>query len=147
MTKESKISIRGAILCDDVRKEDNGKILLIGVYSSDILVRQFPFKKNLCLWLHGPAERGEYKIQVRVSVTAEDNSEARQEVKQEIEVEFQPKENAEISISLLGVPLAIQEQGHVIIDVKHAGLDDWTELTRKEVRLHPSAGELDLPSN
>lgn len=32
-----------SILCDDVRREDNGKLFLIGVYTPDVVVPQIPF--------------------------------------------------------------------------------------------------------
>lgn len=36
--------------CDDVRREDNGKLLLIGCYNSNMIVREFPFTPaRLCL--------------------------------------------------------------------------------------------------
>lgn len=31
------------IMCDDVRREDNGKLIAIGVYMPDVLVPQIPF--------------------------------------------------------------------------------------------------------
>jgi len=31
-----------SVICDDSRREDNGKIILIGIYGSHILVRSFP---------------------------------------------------------------------------------------------------------
>jgi hypothetical protein len=38
----SKINIDFAFICDEVRREDNGKLLIIGVYAYDIIVRNFP---------------------------------------------------------------------------------------------------------
>lgn len=31
-----------AILCDEIRREDNGKLLLLGVYTGDLIVPTFP---------------------------------------------------------------------------------------------------------
>jgi hypothetical protein len=36
------VQIRFGILCDDIRREDNGKLLLIGVYDADVRVPQLP---------------------------------------------------------------------------------------------------------
>lgn len=41
-----------AILCDEVRREDNGKLIIIGVYTTDIVFRGFPASKSLSLWAH-----------------------------------------------------------------------------------------------
>jgi hypothetical protein len=38
----NKLHIRSVIICDDVRREDNGKEILIGVYNGVILVPRFP---------------------------------------------------------------------------------------------------------
>jgi hypothetical protein len=35
-------NFRHAILCEDIRKEDNGKLILIGVYLSKVVVPEFP---------------------------------------------------------------------------------------------------------
>lgn len=40
-----------AILCEDVRTEANGKNILIGVYSGNVLVRQFPLVVHLMYWI------------------------------------------------------------------------------------------------
>jgi hypothetical protein len=38
----TKIDIDFAFICDEVRREDNGKLLIIGVYTNDIIVINFP---------------------------------------------------------------------------------------------------------
>jgi hypothetical protein len=43
------LEIRAALVCDDVRREDNGKLILIGVYGKDIGVTDLP--ANLVLSL------------------------------------------------------------------------------------------------
>lgn len=37
------LAIKHTIICDEVRKEDNGKRIIIGVYTNSILVPEFPF--------------------------------------------------------------------------------------------------------
>jgi len=51
MAAPDKIDISTAVFCDDIRREDNGKELLIGVYSGDIVFPHFPGRVNLCIWL------------------------------------------------------------------------------------------------
>lgn len=46
---DDAIKIRFGIVCDEVRREDNGKLLLIGVYSSSIIVQQLPAALVLAL--------------------------------------------------------------------------------------------------
>jgi len=37
------ITARYILICDDVRREDNGKLILIGLYLPDMVVQQIPF--------------------------------------------------------------------------------------------------------
>lgn len=38
----SSVEINYALLCDDVRREDNGKLLIVGAYGSTVKIPQFP---------------------------------------------------------------------------------------------------------
>lgn len=49
--RANKISIPTAIICDDVRREDNGKEILIGVYTGDMIFAQLPGTMRACIWL------------------------------------------------------------------------------------------------
>ena len=52
MTEEKPtLKLSTILLCDDVRKEDNGKEFLIGVYSGNILLSELPTNLIVCLWL------------------------------------------------------------------------------------------------
>jgi hypothetical protein len=56
------------ILCDQVRKEDNGKLFFIGVYTSDISVPRFPSDVLLTLALAvKPSQVGPHKFELTVS--------------------------------------------------------------------------------
>ena len=62
------MKVLSAILCDEVRKEDTGKLLFIGVYTSDILVKHFPTPAvNLAFWLHlGPLGKNKINMALRI---------------------------------------------------------------------------------
>lgn len=47
----SSPSLEQVLLCDDVRREVNGKQIIIGVYGDDILLPLFPISIPLCLWM------------------------------------------------------------------------------------------------
>lgn len=62
------IKFDSVIVCDDIRREDNGKALLIGVYAGDILVPRFPAAMQLSFYIIGSARKGvaatmEFRIQ------------------------------------------------------------------------------------
>ena len=61
------MKIHNAIVCDSVRKEDNGKLLFIGVYPSDILVATYPQIVQLTFWMQfSTDEKTEIEIEFRV---------------------------------------------------------------------------------
>jgi hypothetical protein len=65
-TKE-KIKIVTAIICDDIRREQSGKDILIGVYGSGIRVVSLPQFVTLCVWLEiKPLERGSIEFKLRL---------------------------------------------------------------------------------
>jgi len=37
------VSIQATLICDDLRVEQSGKLILIGVYTPNIIVPQIPF--------------------------------------------------------------------------------------------------------
>ncbi len=61
------MKIHNAIICDQVRKEDTGKHILLGVYPIDALVPDFPTKIVLVLWLQFYVDRnGEFALEFRI---------------------------------------------------------------------------------
>lgn len=42
-------SVKSVIFCDQWRREDNGKLILIGVYTGVMNVRKFPFATNMSM--------------------------------------------------------------------------------------------------
>jgi Family of unknown function (DUF6941) len=60
------------ILCDQVRKEDNGKLLFIGVYTADITVPHFPANTVLALAVSiTPSQVGREKFDLVVSLNGQ----------------------------------------------------------------------------
>lgn len=45
------LNFKWAVICDDIRREDNGKQILIGVYSENIGIPSFPANIALSIWL------------------------------------------------------------------------------------------------
>ena len=62
------LTLRNAILCDDVRIEKNNKHILIGVYSGDIVVKELPAKLRLSFYLEfGASEIGDIPLEIRIT--------------------------------------------------------------------------------
>lgn len=58
------ISLVHAIICDDIRREDNGKFILIGVYPELIILNTIPAQITLSMWL-------QFKMQIFAKITLE----------------------------------------------------------------------------
>jgi hypothetical protein len=61
------IAVKTVVVCDEVRREDNGKDILIGVYSAGALVAQFPAPLQFTFWIQFKGTgMGEVTIQFRL---------------------------------------------------------------------------------
>ena len=61
------VEFTSALVCEDCRREENGKLILIGVYSGGVLSTQpFPLKFRPMFYLAGHATPGTYEIQFRL---------------------------------------------------------------------------------
>jgi hypothetical protein len=65
---EMPISARYVIVCDDVRREDNGKLIILGMYLPDMTVQQIPFPMpTLTFLVNAESDRpGNYPFQFKV---------------------------------------------------------------------------------
>jgi hypothetical protein len=50
------LSLRSTLICDDIRREDNGKLLFVGVYTPGIRFAQLPASISLCAFQVWEAE-------------------------------------------------------------------------------------------
>lgn len=70
MANKQLVKIDYAILCDDIRQENNGKLIIIGMYSGDILVSNLPGSILVATLLHGHAD-ADSSITIEVRFRAE----------------------------------------------------------------------------
>lgn len=60
------VEFTNALVCEDCRREENGKLILIGVFSGGVLsIQPFPLKFRPTFYLAGHATPGTYEIQFR----------------------------------------------------------------------------------
>ena len=65
--KTAKITIDNAIICDDVRREDNGKHLIIGGWALDFIVPSYPIDLTFIVRCEGSVLEGG-KIEPRIKI-------------------------------------------------------------------------------
>lgn len=88
--------IEYAIVCDDVRREDNGKLIIIGAYASDIRVPSYPANLRLNILV---AVRSETEHQVSVSIRVMRDGERILEMNRGLEITIPAQDISLFSIS------------------------------------------------
>ena len=70
--KKFALDVKAAVLCDDVRKEANGKDIIIGAYTGQITVGGFPAHFPFSLWLIlSMKQMGKFKLEIEIRGTSD----------------------------------------------------------------------------
>ena len=123
--------IATAIICEDVRIEENGKHIIIGVYPSDIVVPETPAHVTVVLWLqlddvgtHGKnfefrgLVSGKEVVRGGFTVSTSGGGER-------------------ATIPLGKFPLIIEEEGDLRFDVRFADGGRWRNAIAMPVKVRP----------
>lgn len=127
--------LMNAVFCEDIRREDNGKDMLLGVYGGDIVVARCPIRLGVSLWLQyvsAPATKGETGIDLRLRFDGHD------EPASQIGLPFM--EEGETTLALRGMPIAIDGSGVLLLEHRLPG-EDWTVIARKRVTCPSPSGD------
>jgi hypothetical protein len=128
-----------ALVCDDVRKEDNGKEILIGVYTGGIVVPAMPAALILSLWLFlEPKGSGELPIEMQLL-----NDEGTQliharalgvvqDTNAELTAALADADDDRSSLAFARFPVKFEKEGRLRFQVK-VGNDDWQTVAEKRV--------------
>lgn len=124
-----------ALFCDDIRHESNGKQILIGVYTGDILPTQFPALFSVSIWI--AFERvndipGELPIEFRVINTQGSSlgyGSARLYLTED------PHDGA---ITLPGLPLQLTQPDTLTFQLKQAD-GPWESIRTTHVKSQPTS--------
>lgn len=125
-----RLSLITAVVCDEIRREDSGKELLIGVYSSEIIIPTVPIILVLSFWI--PIEvirpgksQGHFRIVGTDGNVVHDLP--------PLDLEFNAAgTRAALSISGIGVPML--QRGVFRLDARLDDMD-WKELKLTTVRI------------
>ena len=127
--------LMNAVFCEDIRREDNGKDMLLGVYSGDIVVARCPTRVGMSLWLQyvsAPSVKGETGIDLRLRFDGHEKA------VHQIGLPFM--EEGETTLALRGMPIAIDGSGVLLLEHRLPG-QDWTEIACKRVTCPDPATE------
>jgi len=125
-------AIKSVIVCDDVRREDNGKILIVGAYIGEILLSALPATIGLAFVCTAVTDGpGPMDIEVRV-----EHSRATQPLTGFASAVIGiPASHAggEAWVVLPAAPFAFDQETELVIRAREAGT--WREIGRKRVAL------------
>ena len=117
-----------AVLCDDIRQEQNSKHILIGVYNGGVVVPNFPAEFAVCWWMQIlPNEIGKFEIDVQL---VKDNRDVL--LKAGIGFEIHAREWA--AMVLPRIPLQLYGEGHLQLQMKVHTESNWTTVQDFDVK-------------
>ena len=130
--KRTQVQLINAILCDDHRREDNGKVILIGIYTGDIVVSNIPANILLRVWLNFRTEgTGGEDISVRIV-----DGESGLLTGIDGRIDNVSGEEDYISLVTPKLPLSFDEEGTIVVQWK-SGESDWIDLISKRIICKP----------
>lgn len=134
------LEIREVLVCDDIRREDNGKAILIGVYTGDMVFSNFPVNVRLSFWLQGRARKGAGagQAQFKIDVTQQDIEQAPTLV--DAIFDAPPSEIIGGVLVFASVPITAKQPGRLVLSIKDDDDGKWVELMNKKIILaNPTA--------
>jgi len=147
---KSTLKINSVIVCDDIRNEDNGKSIIIGTYTGDIVLQTIPSNLQLSFWIMGSSNSDDHEIQFKIGVAGTDKKDS-VAVEQKVILKSNPDlktplEDVEFVLALIKVPLKIKGEGEFYVKMKHQKNKSWKTLTSKKVILTSASTLLPPPS-
>lgn len=104
------------VFCDDLRREDTGKAILIGVYADDLVPNTLPTQFPLSIWVKVTGlDSGSYPFALRVSFPGADKQ---AEIRGDIEVK---KPNEATSFFLAGLQARVTQPGLIKVELEVDG--------------------------
>jgi hypothetical protein len=107
---DSPITVQSGFICDQSRREDNGKLLFIGVYGPDLQLTDLPVSFICCLVIQpSTIASGQFQLEVRV------RSDDQPRFTGHILINAKGNERF---IPLNGIPLEINEFGELTFEIR-----------------------------
>jgi uncharacterized protein DUF6941 len=123
MNKRSQFQVLHALLCDDVRREFNGKMILIGVYSGDVVVASLPATLVFTLWISALVPR---TTTIEFRVLGHQNQQILPDHTQQITAPPNPERPVDLTVG--GILLNLQAEGKITFQWRVKGANRWEPL-------------------
>jgi hypothetical protein len=121
-------TIHGVVVCDDVRKEINGKDILIGAYGGGIVVPYLPASIPIALWIElTPKNAGRLELDIRVALPGTSRG-----IRMVLAGDF-PSGGEPSSLSTPPIMCPIGAAGNIEVSIKSHEATDWEVIKVKHV--------------
>ena len=134
--------INSAIVCDDFRTENTGKLLLIGIYPNTIQFKNLPITYPLSVCLLGTADGNDFSVILRIEFIAE-NKENSRHYDHTLDVksanESKKKKWTDVILPIKTIPVEFNSEGILIVKVKSKSGKIWKELANKSILISASS--------
>lgn len=127
----AKVTIHAALVCDEIRKEANGKYFFIGVYTGDILAQKFPLQLRLGSCLFGKRS-GEGEVETEVRFVVRIRKKEPSTITGKIGLRFDQSSEDDVCLPLPLITLKFESPGSLTVRTRHAG-GSWRKVLAKRV--------------
>ena len=131
---------RYAIIADDVRREENGKGIIIGAYTGNIAISEFPYLAGLSFWIEGPAVKETTKFELKIELL---NEQGKSLTAFSAFASVVPTPGVDTTTVVVGGGVPITEPGALVLLYKHE--NEWVELVRKPIEKARLSSTAPLP--
>ncbi len=129
----ASVSFEYALICDDVRREGNGKFIFIGVYGNNILLDAFPATIRLRLVTRLIPKKHEFPLGIRVKRNGEEFAVMKGNVvSSELEPDVSP--TPEFAVELTEPGILEFEVSDEEFDLPNSEKASWVSLLKIPVR-------------
>jgi len=150
MPSKKGAKLKSFILCEEIRKEDNGKLIFIGVYPENVLAYKFPAKLKFAIWISGETTAISNKIELDIAAEPLDDGDkipiARAEMDMPISEDKLVSGTTDFNLWLEGLIVGFEKESRLIIRAREKG-GRWKPIGTKLILSHPGhASENEQPS-
>lgn len=134
MPKSAPVKCEQLVLCEDIRREENGKFMLLGVFPEGIIFPSFPTKITLALWIvvkiQEKLEALSVEIKVKIPGRKEDHI-----INAAVEIANITTFPQTAPIIIHKLPFTFLEAGKASISIRLGTSQKWEKIRDFSVRL------------
>lgn len=146
---KTSIQINSVVVCEDIRREDSGKAIFIGVYPGDITAHQSPANLVFSFWFDCFTKERTNEFEVEIILTQKPDGSSlklfKSILKSKISEKTSIKEGKYINFALIGLPVTIEKDSTLVVSARPIK-GRKKELSRKSITLSGDPSEVVQPS-